>query len=40
MNSQTFRFLLGQFSCLSILDCTSSYPATRIHNRSRYLTFV
>ena len=27
MNSQTFRFQLGQFSCLSILDCTSSYPA-------------
>ena len=27
MTSATFRFQLGQFSCLSILDCKSSYPS-------------
>jgi glyoxylase-like metal-dependent hydrolase (beta-lactamase superfamily II) len=26
MNSETFRFQVGQFSCLSILDCKASYP--------------
>ena len=27
MSPEIFRFQLGQFSCLSILDCTSWYPA-------------